>query len=59
MTAHGRVVAEGVETDQQLQALARYPVDLVQGFLFDRPRLADAFAERCSVLLRELGVIKK
>ncbi|WP_253451693.1 EAL domain-containing protein [Halomonas sp. Y3] len=41
-----RVVAEGVETDQQLQALARYPIDLVQGFLFDTPLLADAFAER-------------
>ena len=33
-------------TDQQLQALARYPVDLVQGFLFGTPLLADAFAER-------------
>ncbi|WP_300273079.1 EAL domain-containing protein [Halomonas sp.] len=41
-----RVVAEGVETDQQRQALARYPVDLVQGFLYDTPQPADAFASR-------------
>ena len=33
-----RVVAEGVETDYQLQALTRLSCFAVQGFLLDRPR---------------------
>jgi diguanylate cyclase (GGDEF)-like protein/PAS domain S-box-containing protein len=41
-----RVVAEGVETEEQLQALARYPVTLIQGYLTGRPVEAQAFAER-------------
>ena len=31
------VVAEGVETDHQLQLLNQYPVDAIQGFLLSRP----------------------
>ncbi|WMC11946.1 EAL domain-containing protein [Oceanimonas pelagia] len=39
-----KVVAEGVETEAQMQALGRYPVDLVQGYLTGRPLPAEDFA---------------
>ncbi|MDI5922788.1 EAL domain-containing protein [Halomonas sp. LR5S13] len=39
-----RVVAEGVETEDQLEALSRYHVDLIQGYLTGRPVAAEAFA---------------
>ncbi len=32
-----KVVAEGVETESQLDVLARYQCDYVQGFLFSKP----------------------
>ena len=38
-----RVVAEGVETAEQLAALSRYPVTLIQGYLTGRPVDAAAF----------------
>ncbi|MFC0267493.1 EAL domain-containing protein [Kushneria aurantia] len=38
-----QVVAEGVETHEQLDALARFPVQLIQGFLFGRPANAATF----------------
>ncbi|WP_108446313.1 EAL domain-containing protein [Halomonas denitrificans] len=41
-----RVVAEGVETEAQLQALSRYHVNLIQGYLTGRPVEATTFAER-------------
>ncbi|WP_163559772.1 EAL domain-containing protein [Halomonas sp. NO4] len=41
-----QVVAEGVETDAQRQVLARYPVDLLQGFLLGRPVEARQYARR-------------
>lgn len=39
------VVAEGVETEAQLEALSRYPITLIQGFLMGRPVSADLFAK--------------
>jgi len=42
--AHGlgaRVVAEGVETEAQLEALRRLGCDMVQGFLVGRPQAAE------------------
>ncbi len=44
--AHGlnlRVVAEGVETNEQLEQLAALNCDLVQGYLFSKPIEPDAF----------------
>ena len=38
------VVAEGVETQAQLEALQKYHVDLIQGYLTGRPTPADDFA---------------
>ncbi|WP_136065167.1 EAL domain-containing protein [Modicisalibacter radicis] len=38
------VVAEGVETQAQLIALERFPVDRIQGYLTGRPVPADLFA---------------
>ena len=46
--AHGlnlRVVAEGVETEDQLARLAELNCDLVQGYLFSKPVGADEFAK--------------
>ncbi|MDX1464265.1 MAG: EAL domain-containing protein [Halomonas sp.] len=40
-----RVVAEGVETEAQLQALSHYHVNLIQGYLTGRPVEAATFAE--------------
>lgn len=39
------VVAEGVETEEQLHILKLLKCDLVQGYLFSRPVQAEAFAE--------------
>ncbi|MFZ6777122.1 EAL domain-containing protein [Undibacterium sp. Ji83W] len=44
-----RVVAEGVETEGQLQLLRRLRCDEIQGYYFSRPVPADAFA----TMLRE------
>jgi two-component system CheB/CheR fusion protein len=40
-----RVVAEGVETEDQLDVLTEEGCDMIQGFLFYRPLPPEAFAE--------------
>ncbi|MEM8923193.1 MAG: bifunctional diguanylate cyclase/phosphodiesterase [Actinomycetota bacterium] len=40
-----RVVAEGVETHQQVETLMEMGVDLMQGFLFQRPAGPDRFSD--------------
>ncbi|WP_319784333.1 EAL domain-containing protein [Oceanisphaera sp. IT1-181] len=40
------VVAEGVETQAQREALAKYHVDLIQGYLISRPLPANEFSAR-------------
>jgi EAL domain-containing protein (putative c-di-GMP-specific phosphodiesterase class I) len=39
------VIAEGVETKEQLQYLSALRCDVVQGFLFSKPISAQAFEE--------------
>ncbi len=40
-----RVVAEGVETDEQLQFLHKQGCDAIQGFYYNQPLPADEFAQ--------------
>ncbi|MBW3695847.1 EAL domain-containing protein [Vibrio sp. T187] len=40
-----KVVAEGVETNEQLQTLKQYQCDLLQGYYFDKPLSANALIE--------------
>lgn len=47
-----RVVAEGVETAAQLEALNRHHCEIAQGYFFSRPLPAD----RCATLLQELAI---
>lgn len=47
-----RVVAEGVETEAQLEVLNRHNCEIAQGYFFSRPLPSD----QCSVLLRELAI---
>ena len=51
-----RVVAEGVELDEQLTFLTEYHCDAMQGFLFSKPVSADAFEAlmREGIRIREL-----
>jgi EAL domain-containing protein (putative c-di-GMP-specific phosphodiesterase class I) len=58
--AHGRklqVIAEGVETDEQLAYLRKYHCDQLQGYLFSRPVPADECAKllRGEILMHRLG----
>ena len=46
-----RVIAEGVETQEQLQVVSQLGCDIVQGYYFSRPVPADEMAE----LLRQKG----
>ena len=44
-------LAEGVETDQQWQQLLDFGCDCFQGYLFDRPLSAEAFAARLAAAM--------
>lgn len=48
-----KIVAEGVETEEQFRILEELGCDMVQGFLLGRPMSA----ERVAVLFREAGVV--
>lgn len=50
-----KIVAEGVETEAQMQALAPYPVDLIQGFLTGRPVPAETFAREWLDSIKQSG----
>ena len=45
-----KVIAEGVETEQQLEILREHECDEVQGYLFSKPVPADIFTQ----LLKEV-----
>ena len=49
-----QVVAEGVETQEQLDALEALGCDLAQGYFFSRPLTANAMGERLAVVSRDL-----
>lgn len=49
---HLKIVAEGVETEEQLALLTNLGCDEIQGYLFSRPLSAD----ECKVLLKERSI---
>lgn len=49
-----RVVAEGVETDQDAERLVGFGCDVLQGFLISRPVSSEAFMEAVEARRREL-----
>jgi len=57
--AHGlkmAVVAEGVETDEQLVLLEEYGCDMVQGYFLGRPSAAEAITQMLGKLRLVLPV---
>ena len=44
-----RIIAEGIETEVECQALRRLGIDFGQGFLFGRPEPVDSYRELLSV----------
>ena len=46
------VIAEGVETGEQMELLKNLGCDIIQGYYFSKPLPADGFAE---LLKKELG----
>jgi PAS domain S-box-containing protein len=54
LTAGCRLVAEGVETDEEARTLAGLGVEFAQGYLFGRPAPVEAWAEQRSPRLASL-----
>ncbi len=50
-----QAMAEGVETQEQLDALEALGCDLVQGYFFSRPLSANAMGKRLTVVSRDLS----
>ena len=48
-----KVLAEGVETDEQMSFLRAHGCDEIQGFYFSKPLQADAFAETVRISWRQ------
>jgi len=42
-----KIVAEGIETDEQLQAMERLGIDYIQGYYFSKPLSMEHFLEFC------------
>jgi EAL domain-containing protein (putative c-di-GMP-specific phosphodiesterase class I) len=49
-------IAEGIETDRQLESMIEFGCDLAQGYLFARPAPAEDVASMLRVLTRALPV---
>jgi diguanylate cyclase (GGDEF)-like protein len=49
------IVAEGVETDEQLSYLSKLKSEFIQGFIFGRPQPIDEFAKLCSPIAGNSG----
>jgi diguanylate cyclase (GGDEF)-like protein/PAS domain S-box-containing protein len=52
-----KVIAEGVETKEQLDFLMKYNCDNIQGFLFSKPITAEQFEQYHNQLLKEINDI--
>jgi EAL domain-containing protein (putative c-di-GMP-specific phosphodiesterase class I) len=48
-----KVLAEGVETEEQMSFLRNHHCDEIQGFYFSQPLEADAFAEKARISRRQ------
>jgi diguanylate cyclase (GGDEF)-like protein/PAS domain S-box-containing protein len=51
-----RVIAEGIETKEQLESLRAWGCEEGQGYFFNRPMVADEFAMYCKGRALEMGV---
>jgi len=52
-----RVVAEGVETQQELEFLQAHQCDEAQGYYFSRPVVAEQFAKLLKTGIPEASVV--
>lgn len=50
------VVAEGIETEAQINLLRQLDCDMVQGFYYDKPMRASAFEDKLRKQTKKIGV---